>query len=273
MWYEVPRGPREPSADPLRPIFPWERSQPKPSRSFAPQVLATADDAADEPAGEAEAERASRALGEHYGAASPEAETRGEPQTPTTPAIKAVPSDPWTSFPRLNAWDDVPGIGRYVESLERHRRAKGHGAAGGPGGGGGLAPTASGSVGRRGGVKPRALRLTDFPSEAERPSLPVTPAPIRRYRDGDAPEPGGGSGRGVPLPAAEGVPPQAEWDLVVQLQELAKQQSEALLRKLGGGGARTGTRPVVGFPQGRCPLGPRWQSHPPMLRRSLCRAS
>ena len=52
------------------------------------------------------------------------------------------------------------------------------------------------------------MRLTDFPSELERPSLPVTPAPIRRpsfwgeERDQEG-----------ELPAAEGVPSQEDWVL------------------------------------------------------------
>jgi hypothetical protein len=53
------------------------------------------------------------------------------------------------------------------------------------------------------------MKLTDFPSELERPSLPVTPAPIRRpsfwgeERDADG-----------ELPAAEGVPSQEDWVLL-----------------------------------------------------------
>lgn len=105
------------------------------------------------------------------------------------------------------------------------------------------------------------MKLTDFPSAAERPSLPVTPAPIHRqsFWSGDDGE-HGGHGGARQLPEAEGVPLQSDWvcvhgrrwrptdclceltDLVLhhqdplaQLQKLAKQQSDVLLRKFGGG--------------------------------------
>jgi hypothetical protein len=115
----------------------------------------------------------------------------------------------------------------------------------------------------RGGVKPqeRGFKLTDFPSEVDRPSLPVTPAPVRRPKFWGVGEPGTGLGEDdEELPAAEGVPVQSDWvcvhghrwtpadclcdltnwlrllkDPSEQLQKLAKQQSEALLRKLGRG--------------------------------------
>lgn len=120
----------------------------------------------------------------------------------------------------------------------------------------------------------RGSKLTDFPSEAERPSLPVTPAPIRRPRFwGGGPGVGYGDDDNPLLPAAEGVPAQNEWvcvhgnwwtpadclcdltnvlryhkDPVAQLQKLAKQQSEALLQKLGSGERRDSsdlpTRPL-----------------------------
>jgi hypothetical protein len=59
------------------------------------------------------------------------------------------------------------------------------------------------------GARRHSMKLTDFPTELERPSLPVTPAPIRRpsfwgeERDEDG-----------ELPAAEGVPSQEDWVLL-----------------------------------------------------------
>lgn len=265
MWYEVPKQAPPPPAHPPRAIFPWEKAQPTPSRAFAkerPEVPLATQESANEPAGEPEAFVHSRAPAETPATESSAAETQGEPQTPTTPTISVIPSDPWTSFPRLNAWDDMPEIGRYVEGLQqKHRRVRSRGAAGGSPAGV-LSPTGP-EVAGRDRANPRTFKLTDFPSEMERPSLPVTPAPIRRpsFWGDDAPELGEGDAGAGHLPAAEGVPAQTEWvcvhgrrwtpadcpcnltdvdhphkDPARQLQKLAKQQSEALLRKLGGGG-------------------------------------
>lgn len=185
-----------------------------------------------------------------------DAAREGSKSEPQTPIIKITPSNPWTTFPRLNAWDDVPEICRYVDGLQKHRRVKSQDAlAGSP------RPLSPGFAAGD-GAKPRVMmRLTDFPSEVERPSLPVTPAPVRRpsYFGEDASEPGWDGSGNQPLPAAEGVPAQTEWVCVhgrrwgpadcpcnsadvakrrknpaEQLQKLAKQQSEAILRKLGG---------------------------------------
>jgi len=91
--------------------------------------------------------------------------------------------------------------------------------------------------------KRRSSRVTDFPSEDDRPSLPVTPAPIHRrgfWGRGDSnsqptdDEEDEVEREGRYLPAAEGVPLQSEWDPVAQLQKLAQQQSE-VLQRLGGG--------------------------------------
>ncbi len=67
------------------------------------------------------------------------------------------------------------------------------------------------------------MRLTDFPTEFERPSLPVTPAPVRRPSFWGAERDAQGD-----LPAAEGVPDQSEWDPVSKLAELQRRQSEVL---------------------------------------------
>ncbi|XP_044721919.1 glycosyl transferase family 8 domain-containing protein [Hirsutella rhossiliensis] len=231
MWYEVPGPPPPPPADTPPPIFPWEKKQPKPPR------VSTRKEPEVPPAGQA-----SRAM-------PSEPVLEGSKSEPQTPIIKIAPLNPWSSFPRLNAWDDVPEIGRYVEGLQKHRRVKSQGAAGGS-----PRPSESGFAAGD-SAKPRIMmRLTDFPSEAERPSLPVTPAPVRRpsYFGEDAAEPGRDGSGNQPLPAAEGVPAQTEWDPAEQLQKLAKQQSEAILRKLGGeaeGPQGTSLPPSVLSPQ------------------------
>ena len=70
-----------------------------------------------------------------------------------------------------------------------------------------------------------SMKLTDFPTEVERPSLPVTPAPVRKHnfwgqeRDEDG-----------ELPAADGVPKQQDWNPLKRLEELQRRQSEVLAR-------------------------------------------
>src|SRR5271154_3815591 len=92
-----------------------------------------------------------------------------------------------------NAWDDMPEIERYVQALAQHRR--------GP-------VQVLHQTARAGGSNDRrpSMKVTDFPTEIERPSLPVTPAPIRRpsFWGEERDELG-------QLPAADGVPKQEEW--------------------------------------------------------------
>ncbi|WQF89689.1 Putative glycosyl transferase, family 8, nucleotide-diphospho-sugar transferase [Colletotrichum destructivum] len=218
MWYEVPK--QKPNQKP-RPLFPWEINQPKPTRVFtAGQAESEADESSSAPTSEQLILSLSQASAEPSRVGSSTTGQKSEPSTPATPTIRVSPSDPWTTFARTNAWDEVPEIERYVEGLQKHHRGK-----------------SQGSVGLSGEttVKEHGLKLTDFPSVVERPSLPVTPAPIRRPKFwGGGPGPGDGDDD-EELPMADGVPPQSDWDPSAQLQKLAKQQSEALLKKLGGG--------------------------------------
>ncbi|TDZ29531.1 Glycogenin-1 [Colletotrichum spinosum] len=221
MWYEVPTSKPAPPTQKPPPIFPWETNQPKPTRFFAEEASKpAADEVPDTPTG-----------------SSTTGQKTSEPSTPATPIIRVGPSDPWTAFTRTNAWDEVPEIERYVEGLQKYRRGR-----------------SQGSVGLSGG-KEHGLRLTDFPSVVERPSLPVTPAPIHRSKFWGGGGPGTSQGEGEEeLPAAQGVPLQPDWDPSAQLQKLAKQQSAALLKKLGGskgpegssGGVVLSPQPVKG---------------------------
>ncbi|KAI5458402.1 hypothetical protein BGZ63DRAFT_426806 [Mariannaea sp. PMI_226] len=225
MWYEVPKEPPAPASQPPPEIFPWERHRPPPLRSFveqSPEQPEQPDQSTQPP--EPLAHELSEHLAEELSVlGSVTTDTKSEPSTPTTlTTLKTAPVDPWSSFPRVNAWDEVPEIERYVEGLQGHRRQKSHRRIGGL------------KVGDQSGLRGGGLKLTDFPTEIERPSLPVTPAPVRRgpYWSG---YPDGGEGEDARrLPEAEGVPTQSEWDPTERLLQLARQQSETLLEKLGG---------------------------------------
>ena len=86
------------------------------------------------------------------------------------------------------------------------------------------------------------MKLTDFPSEIERPSLPVTPAPVRRPSFWGAERDAAGD-----LPPAEGVPEQSDWDPSARLAELQRQQSEVLEK--GPTGLRGRTIPERKMPE------------------------
>ncbi|CAI0652264.1 unnamed protein product [Colletotrichum noveboracense] len=238
MWYEVPKEKPAPPTQKPRPIFPWEVNQPKPTRIFTGELASpSAEEPSSTTTGEKTASSAFQALAEPSLIGSSTTGQKSEPSTPATPTIRVATSDPWNAFTRTNAWDEVPEIERYVEGLQKHRRGRSQGSLGGT-------PVAK-------VAKEHGLKLTDFPSVVDRPSLPVTPAPIRRPKFWGGGGPGASEGDDEEeLPAAHGVPPQSDWDPAVQLQKLAKQQSEALLKKLGGEGGPEGvsreipTRPL-----------------------------
>ncbi|KAK2070760.1 hypothetical protein P8C59_005231 [Phyllachora maydis] len=216
MWYEVPKqAPAPPTSQP-KAIFPWEEHRSAPTRVFA-----------DLPA--------------LYPSPSKQ---QIEPPTPTTPTIKI--SQAWNNFTRTNAWDDVPEIEKYVDGLQqKSRRTKNRGLKLG-----GLPQSAFAPDEDDDADVPwrfRGLRVTDFP--VDRPSLPVTPAPLRRSKFW-----GGGGGGGSPglgglggedeeekrLPAAAGVPAQSDWDPLAQLQKLARQHMLSWALKRNAGGAPDG---------------------------------
>ena len=89
----------------------------------------------------------------------------------------------------------MPEIDQFVSNLVHQRQGKVQVLQGG----------AAEDV-RSPGARGTSVKVTDFPTDLERPSLPVTPAPVRRpsfwraERDEDG-----------ELPAAEGVPAQEDW--------------------------------------------------------------
>ncbi|KAJ5364136.1 uncharacterized protein N7496_009849 [Penicillium cataractarum] len=208
MYYQVP--PTKPEPQRITQLFPWETHAPRPTRIFAPE--------------------------QPVPLASPPEEAL--PVPPTEPAVPSeilpfrAPFEPsaetWESYNRSNAWDEDPDIQRYIESIQQARRARTQ------------PPKHEHTVQPRpyelsrndrhrtpSGHRPSII-LTDFPTEIERPSLPVTPAPIQRNRgitgDGDENDASGTAA----LPAAEGVPSQQEWNPLASLEELRRRQSEVL---------------------------------------------
>ncbi|KAK2629029.1 hypothetical protein QTJ16_002132 [Diplocarpon rosae] len=217
MYYEVPKTPtyQKPA-----PIFPWERGASKPNRVFPEDQPDAATETPD-----------------FNNPALVKGNVNKPLVTPTTPTFHITPSDPWQTYTRGNAWDDVPEIERYIGNLQKNRKGniqvlQGYGSS--------VEQVSSPGDSRR-----HSMRLTDFPSELERPSLPVTPAPIRRptfwgeERDQEG-----------ELPAAEGVPSQADWDPVVQLEQLARRQSDVLNSRFGNDGSPLREIPTRPLPYG-----------------------
>lgn len=181
LWYKPPETP--PTG--LAPIFPWEQTAPKPSRIFF-------DDQPTSPP------VAPPSMSE---ASTTEEVSAGGDSTPTTPHAGAAPAtDPWQSYTQTNAWDDDPEIDQYVSNLQKSRRGKIQVLKGTA-----IEDVSSPTTEQPGERRP-SMKLTDFPSEVERPSLPVTPAPIRRPSFWGSERDAEGE-----LPPAEGVPSQAEW--------------------------------------------------------------
>jgi hypothetical protein len=177
MYYQVPST--RPTAQKMNPIFPWEAHAPKPTRVFLDESTNT--------------DRVPRGSSPSLGID----DSRPPGETPLTPTVTRSSVDPWQTYSRSNAWDEVPEIERYIHAIQQSRKAKVQ-----------VLPTEDKDAPSPDSTPNRrpSLRLTDFPSEFERPSLPVTPAPIRRTnfwsKERDEPS---------DLPTAEGVPEQDEW--------------------------------------------------------------
>jgi len=212
MYYEVPKTP--PAGERPKPIFPWESNAPPPTRVFADDRPPSPEPSTASTPGETDDD------------------TQADVASPTTPTFRVSSPDPWETYTRSNAWDDIPEIERYMSNLQISRKAKVqvlHNIAAASEGV--LSPGADDESGS--GDRRHSMKLTDFPTEIERPSLPVTPAPIRRPSFwGEARDAQG------ELPAAEGVPKQEEWDPTAKLEELSRRQSDVLPKILNTGVSR-----------------------------------
>ena len=213
MYYQVPSIP--PANGRPKPIFPWEDTAPKPTRVFA-------DDA---PPPAVPSETTPSVTTDEDG------DIQTETTSPSTPILHSSSTEPFATYTRTNAWDDVPEIERYISQLPQNRRAKVQILLNK------ATPTSSTHQRNISGDEPifspgiedpsqrrrPSMKLTDFPTEIERPSLPVTPAPVQRPSFWGSERDAAGD-----LPGAEGVPEQSAWDPVAKLAELQRRQSELL---------------------------------------------
>ncbi|EEP77180.1 hypothetical protein UREG_02029 [Uncinocarpus reesii 1704] len=186
MYYELP--PKAPIPGAATQIFPWETQAPEPSRVFFDEMEDTTE--------------------ANYLGTTGHLKANERFSMDTELDASQMSTNYWDTYVRSNAWDEVPEIEQYIRSVQKPRQGSVQVLSGGiPGG------------------RKSSLRLTDFPTEIERPSLPVTPAPIRRQSYGHDEDQGD-------LLGAEGVPKQEEWNPVEQLERLHQHHCEFLDRAL-----------------------------------------
>jgi glycogenin glucosyltransferase len=190
MWYQVPESRPKPAEKP-KPIFPWEQQadRPRPTRVFAEDI---------QPEPTLEVSSPVHAFSTVHYASELEASAGSSDGTRSPEGVsKAFQQN------NVNAWDNMPGIENYVRAIMRSQGGKQT-----------KAQILQETTGTEELHSPRlerknrreSLILTDFPSAMERPSLPVTPAPIRRPTFW-----GEERNEMSELPAAKGVPDQTEW--------------------------------------------------------------
>lgn len=178
--------------DAPKPIFPWETTAPKATRVFAEDLPTTSSDDANQLP------------------PTTISQQRNQISTTSTSERSQPPvGDPWNSFTRTNAWDDNVSIDRYIRNFKQAQKAQIQGQVQV------IHQQESGSAEKDFATAPdsppiarrrESLILTDFPDANDRPSLPVTPAPIHRQTFWGHERDQGGN-----LPDAQGVPEQDEW--------------------------------------------------------------
>ena len=191
-----------------KPIFPWEERALPPTRIFVEDLIPKSEVDSDPERVESvnpETSLPTKAIAQAID--SPDEIT--EESNIKTPQFavrrNTVPlEEPWQAFVRTsNVWDSVPGINTYVRAVKNSQERYQKPATSNIGDFGALQIQ---TVNEKEARKNESLVLTDFPTEIERPSLPVTPAPIQRpVFWGDERE------ATIALPPAEGVPNQADW--------------------------------------------------------------
>lgn len=185
MYYDVPSTKPEPEK--LAQVFPWESHAPRPTRVFP----------------EDDQSSTTFTLPKSF-IESTEDESGPSLDSRVTSWTSEEPIESWDTYSRSNAWDEVPEIQRYIQSIQQTRKGRVQVLTGGPSSTG--QSLVSGQE-RYNFSWSNNTRVTDFPSEQERPSLPVTPAPIRRK----PPIPGEEDFDTGLLPPAHGVPNQEDW--------------------------------------------------------------
>jgi glycogenin glucosyltransferase len=205
MWYQLPETKPTPAEKP-RAIFPWEKEpdRPQATRVFAEDLVSSPQPGAVPPPPAGSAQQFTTV---HFGGdedtSSEEVQAAGltSPERPSSPQTA---DQQWQAFQQnnSNAWDAVPGIDTYVRAIMESQTKRGKPQILQPAGFSEdlMSPVISRKDRRE------SLILTDFPSAIERPSLPVTPAPIRRPTFWGEERDQAGE-----LPPAEGVPDQQDW--------------------------------------------------------------
>lgn len=206
-----------PKPQQLKPIFPWETRQTKAVRVFPEDVPPSP---------------------QPVPAATMDDGTETEPTVPSAVAPKSSSPQPFTSFSRTNVWDEDPGIQRYMANFLQKRRGKPQLQLNKSSIAQGVADEGSEDLP---GQRRPSIILTDFPTEVERPSLPVTPAPIRRPSFWGEERDATGE-----LPRAEGVPEQSEWDPSAKLMELQRRQSQVLAQAATAASRSIPNRQLIG---------------------------
>ncbi|EFQ98030.1 glycogenin-2 [Nannizzia gypsea CBS 118893] len=208
MYYQVPTT--APAARRQTSAFPWEQKAPAPTRVFIGE---------------------DSELGQMPELAIPSAR-QGVPSTNGSPASG------FESYSRNNAWDDVPEIEKYMRSLQKPRRAGVSVITG-------STHARKSSTGLKSPARKSSLRQTHYPPEHDVPSPAVTPALVMRRPSTSSTA--DDNWENEELPAAEGVPSQAEWNPIQRLKELQRRQSRFLERHLDVKPQETASNGVVRY--------------------------